>query len=99
MAIIVIRSKTMEKISGTYSIEWSVTEAGRSSDGKLWQRSRLVSRKRGQQIIRERGLVMSHETPDGEVYDTPNGDFKALFPEGLRSKDDERKIESIDNLV
>ena len=36
---------------------------------------RLLSREEAMQIIREKGLVLVHQTPFGSVYDTPDEPF------------------------
>lgn len=98
MALIVIRSKTKEKISCTFCYEWSVHSAHRTAGGELVMKSHLVTRERALQIIDKRGLIVAHHTKDGEIYDTPEGDFKALFPRGLRMRDEVYMIEKTDNL-
>jgi len=98
MALIVIRSKTKEKISCTYCYEWSVHSAHRTAGGELVIKSHLVTRERALQIIDKRGLIVAHENKDGEIYDTPEGDFKALFPSGLRLRKEVQMIENTDNL-
>lgn len=58
----------------------------------------LVDRQKAQTIIERRGLVESYSTKDGEIYDTPEGDFKALFPFGLLQKEDMETISKTDKL-
>lgn len=98
MALIVIRSKTKEKISCTFCFEWSVTHAHRTVGGELVMKSYLTTREKALKIIERRGLVVAHQTNDGEIYDTPEGDFKALFPRGLRLREEVQMIEKTDNL-
>ena len=98
MGIIVIRSRTKERISGTYCFEWSVHTYGRNSWGDLQITSRLVDRHKALELIKRHGLVESHSTKDGDIYDTPDGAFKALFPEGLRDKYDIEQIEKTDRI-
>lgn len=98
MATIVIRSRTREKISGTFSFEWSIHHARRNSHGELSLSSKLVDRHKAQEVIDRLGLVESHHTKDGEIYDTPDGAFKALFPCGLRNKFDIEQIEKTDRI-
>ena len=98
MATIVIHSITKEKISGTFCFEWTKTVASRSRYGTLSMMSRLVDRKKAKEIIEKNGLVESYSTRDGEVYDTPDGAFRALFPEGLNRKDEIEIIERLDRL-
>ena len=69
----------------------------RLRDGFLIMKSRLIDKKKAQEIIEKEGLVESHRTADGEVYDTPGGEFKAMFPRGY-SREDEKVIDKIDNL-
>lgn len=84
MATIVIHSRTQEKISGTYSFEWSLHKGWRDGRGELHIESRLLSREKAEAFINRKGLVESHSTRDGEIYDTPDGAFKQLFPNGVR---------------
>lgn len=85
-------------ISGTFCMEWRVTEASRSPFGFLSVRHSLVTREKAMAVIRQHGLVKSLKTPDGVLYDTPDGEFKALFPLGLRDKDERYMIERIDKV-
>lgn len=98
MAIIVIRSRTKERISGTFCFEWSVTEAIRRRSGSLIMRTYLTTRDKAKDIIKSNGLVESYSTNDGEVYDTPDGNFKALFPDGIRTKAEREMIEKLDRI-
>lgn len=98
MATIVMHSITKEKISGTCCYEWSVTEAHRIRSGELYMRSMLVKRSKALQVIEKHGLVEAYSTREGTIYDTPEGDFKALFPRGLRTKRDIEAIEKTDRL-
>ena len=98
MATIVIRSRTKERISGTFCFEWTETVASRSRYGTLSMRSRLVDRKKAHEIIEKNGLVESYSTRDGEIYDTPDGAFKALFPRGIDNYREMEMIEKIDRL-
>ena len=98
MPIIVIKSRTKERITGTFSTEWSVHRARRHADGTLSLTSNLVSKRNAQKTIREYGLVSSFQTPDGEIFDTTTGSFKELFPNGLHSKADIKTIETVDRL-
>ena len=96
--MIVIRSKTMEIISKTYCVEYSLHTASRTSGGSLVFSSRLIDRRRAKEIIDKKGLVESYRTEDGEIYDTPNGDFKALFPEGIHTIGEKILIERADKI-
>lgn len=96
--MIVIRSRTKEKISGTFCFEWSVHTYKRDCYGYLLINSRLVDRHKALELIKRHGLVESHTTKDGEIYDTPDGAFKALFPYGLRNKFDIEQIEKTDRI-
>ena len=98
MATIVIHSRTQEKISGTCGYEWSKHTFHRLMSGELVTKSVLLTRQKALDVIRRLGLVESHRTEDGEIYDTPDGEFKRLFPDGVRTKQDLQKIEQIDNL-
>ena len=98
MGIIVIRSRTKERISGTFCFEWSVHTYRRNSWGYLQITSKLVDRHKALELIKRHGLVKSLTTKDGEIYDTPDGAFKALFPEGLRDKFDIIQIEKTDRI-
>lgn len=96
MATIVIHSRTRERISGTYTMEWSLHTGRRLVDGTLVMSSRLIDKEKARQIIDKAGLVECHRTKDGEIYETPQRDFKALFPRGIRTKEDMQKIENTD---
>ena len=98
MAKIILHSKTTEKISRTCCYEWSEHTFKRGPDGKLITKSRLLDKQKAQRIIKKYGLVESFSTKDGEVYDTPEGDFKKLFPNGIQNKDDAAAIEKVDKL-
>ena len=97
MATIVIHSRTKERISCTYGYEWSMHVGHRLRDGSLIMKSRLIDKKKAQEIIEKEGLVECHRTADGEVYDTKFGNFKEMFPRGY-SREDEKVIDKIDNL-
>jgi hypothetical protein len=97
-AIIVMRSRTKDKITSTYTFEWSVTRARRDRTGKLTMSTSLVTRKQGEELIEKHGLKECYSTRDGEVYDTPDGAFKALFPDGLRDREDYEQINKLDKI-
>lgn len=96
--MIVIKSRTQERITGTYSTEYSCHIARRTVFGALYLASQLVTRAKAKKLIREHGLVLSHKTPDGEIYDTPTGSFKALFPNGIQTKKDMITIDTVDRI-
>lgn len=96
MATIIIHSRTKEKISGTYCMEWSKHVFHRLANGKLDVKSRRVSKSVALGVIQKLGLVEAYRTIDGEIYDTPDGELKKLFPEGIRSQKDLSAIENID---
>lgn len=98
MATIVIRSRTREIISGTCCYEYSVHTASRMSSGSLYFTSKLIDRKKAKAIIEKKGLVESYRADEGEIYDTPEGDFKALFPRGIRTIGDKILIERADKI-
>ena len=98
MPTIVLHSRTKEKISCTYGYEWSIHTFHRLKNGELVTKNRLTTKEKALEFIEKHGLVESFRTEDGQVYDTPEGDFKALFPKGIRSREDQRKIENTDNL-
>lgn len=98
MATIVIRSKTKERISGTSYAEYSIHHINRSSAGILSMSSRLVTKKKANETIKRLGLVESYSTPSGQIYDTPDGACKALFPNGLESKKEIELIEKADKI-
>lgn len=98
MPLIVIKSRTRERITGTYSTEYSCHFARRTEFGALSLASQLVTRAKAKKLIREFRLVLSHNTPDGEIYDTPTGSFKALFPNGIQTMKDMRTIETVDRI-
>ena len=98
MATIVIRSRSKEKISGSFTFEWSVHTFHRLKNGELIAKNKLIDRAKALKIIESKGLVEAIRTKDGEIYDTPEGDFKALFPDGIRTKADNEAIEKTDKL-
>ena len=98
MATIVIRSRTKERISGTYCWEWSLHIFHRLLNGEIVATNKLIDKKKAQSIIERRGLVESIRTADGSIYDTPDGDFKRLFPYGVRTKGDIDAIEKTNRL-
>lgn len=61
-------------------------------------RSRKIDADKARMIIAENGLVEAHRTQDGEIYDTPQRDFKALFPDGLRNRNEIEQIEKTDRI-
>ena len=98
MTTIVIRSLTKERISCTFCYEWSRHDAYRDGHGILHLKSKLITRKKALELIERLGLVESHLRKIGEIYDTPEGDFKALFPDGIKSKSDFEAIEKTDKI-
>lgn len=71
-----------------YRVEATVTRADTNDDrnviGSAWQyeeistpeiQGRILSREKAMDIIREKGLVLVHQTPFGSVYDTPDEPF------------------------
>ena len=97
MATIVIRSKTKERISRTSYAEYSIHHINRSSAGTLTMTSRLVTKKKANETIKRLGLVESYSTISGQIYDTPDGACKALFPNGL-NKEELEIIEKADRI-
>ena len=98
MAIIVIHSLTKERISGTYTFEWSWHKINRLLNGELVIKSHLVNKDKAKMIIDREGLTVAYKTKKGEVYDTPGQDLKALFPMGLQAKSDIDAIEKVDRI-
>ena len=98
MVTIVIRSFTKELVTGSGCYEWSITQASRNSYGQLFMFTKLVTKAKARKTIEDLGLVESYSTRDGEIFDTPEGDFKALFPQGIRTFADKMKIEQTDRL-
>ena len=98
MTTIIIRSRTKERISGTFSFEWSRHDAWRDERGGLHVKNTLLSRQKAQRVIERLGLVESFRTKDGEIYDTPEGDFKALFPNGIKGRAENEIIEHTDKI-
>lgn len=84
-ATIVIHSRVRSVIGAETSMEWhSVTATGKA--GSVVVDSEEIDRAEARRIIDKYGLVIAHEEADGEIYDTPDGDFKALFPLGATSQ-------------
>ena len=96
MATIVIHSRTKEKISCTYCWEWSLHTFYRRLGGELITTNKLIDKKKALSIIDKLGLVEVHRSADGEIYDTPGGDLKRLFPRGLNDKVDILEISKCD---
>ena len=98
MATIIIHSRTKEKISGTYCMEWSLHKFTRLSSGEISTYSRLVDKSKALSIIQRLGLVEVYRTIDGEIYDTPDNDLKKIFPCGVLTREEMNTIEKINNL-
>jgi len=98
MAIIIIRSKTVERITGLCCYEYSRHSTWYDKAGRLRITSQLISRKKAHQLIKEHGLIAQYERPEGKIYDTPDQSFKALFPEGVKSAYQKKLIESVDEI-
>lgn len=98
MAIIIIRSKTVEKITGMCAYEYSQHRTWYDQYGHLRIYSQLLSRKKAQQLINKYGLVVQYDAPEGKIYDTPDQAFKSLFPDGIRTLAQKRLIESVDEV-
>lgn len=98
MATIVIRSFTIVPFVGIGGFEYSVTRAYRLSTGQLYMHTDLITKERARFLIKKLGLVESYSTEDGEVYDTPDGEFKALFPKGLKNRAEREMIEHTDKI-
>ena len=98
MATIVIRSFAKELITETGCFEWSVVRGHRDPSGELFMHTKLITKTRARQLIEKLGLVESYSMPEGEIYDTPAGEFKALFPAGIKNKREREIIEHTDNV-
>jgi hypothetical protein len=98
MVTIVIRSKTKERISGTCYAEYSIHQLHRNGAGELSVKSHLVTKEKAKATIKRLGLVESYSTAEGQIYDTPDGACKALFPAGIRSREEMAIIEKIDRI-
>lgn len=98
MPIIIIRSKTVERLTGTCAFEYKYVAGSRDSRGRLLILARLVSRKRAKKVIEKRGLVRAYSNEDGTIYDTEDRAFKALFPQGVKTAEEMDQIEKVDNL-
>ena len=98
MATIVIKSKTKERIHRTCMMEYTIHQFHRNSAGELTVKSKLVSKEKAAAAIKRLGLVESYATNDGKIYDTPDGALKALFPAGIRTREEMAMIEKTDNL-
>lgn len=95
MAVIILHSRVMERISGTFCFEWRYVSGYRNGMGELVLRSKPTTKSRALAAIKRHGLVLSHSTNDGQLFDTPAGDFKALFPDGIRSREEMSLIDKI----
>lgn len=62
----------------------------------LTMSSRLVTKQKAYETIKRLGLVEAYSTTSGQIYDTPDGAFKALFPDGLHNWEDIAIIEKAD---
>ena len=98
MATIVIRSRTKEKVSCTYLWEWSVHTFHRTMSGELITKNKRIDKHKAQELIKKHGLVEAYKTLDGEIYDTPDREFKKLFPYGIRGKEERELIERTDRI-
>lgn len=73
-----VKSKVLNRITHETDIVWvKFTKNGRRV------RPCELSRAEAREKIEAAGLVCVYKDKDGEVYDTPEGDFKKLFPSGL----------------
>lgn len=65
-------------------MQWyKFSASGRPGNATL--KATEITREEALDYIENHELIEAHKTRDGEVYDTPAGDFKALFPYGLPS--------------
>ena len=92
MAVIVIHSMTKERISKTVCYEWSLHEAHRNRHGELFMRSQLIKREKAMELIKKHGLVEAYREREGQIYDTPDGAFKSLFPNGVSTNAEKEAI-------
>jgi len=99
MNTIVMRSKVREKITGSCYFEWCRVRGRRDAWGYLHLDYKRMTREKALELIDELGLVESHRAKDGDVYDTPDGAFKALFPEGVRDVADSMEIDKLDKYL
>lgn len=80
-ATIVIHSRVRSLIGDGTSMEWhSVTAVGQP--GSAIVHTEEIDRAQAQELIKQHGLVVMHDEQDGEIYDTPEGAFRYLFPKG-----------------
>jgi hypothetical protein len=99
MATIVMRSKVKEKITGSCFFEWCRIDGRRDRFGYLHLTYRRLSREKADELIDKLGLKESHRAKEGDIYDTPEGAFKALFPDGVRDRLDSMEIDKLDKYL
>ena len=99
MATIVMRSRVKERITGSCFFEWCSIKGWRTAAGYLHLQYKKLTREKALELIDKLGLTESHRTKDGEVYDTPDGAMKALFPDGVRDTLDSMEIDKLDKYL
>lgn len=97
IASIVIKDKVTERVMKTVVPEWGLVTAVRSIDGDLTVVFREMSKEEAEERIARDGLEEAYRDRHGVIYDTPERDFRKLFPAGV-SYSDGKILESIDRL-
>lgn len=97
IASIVIKDKVTERVTKTVLPEWGLVTAVRSCDGDLTVVFREMTKDEAMERVESEGLVEVYRDRHGVVYDTPEENFRLLFPNGV-SYSDGKILESIDRL-
>ena len=98
IATIVIRSKTKEIISGTVFYEYCLLHAWRDGMGLLRTRGKSITRQEAKAYVKANGLTEVYSTRDGDIFETPDRPFKALFPNGIRNRQELEAIEKTNRI-
>ena len=93
-ATVILHSRTKTPIFGYTNMIWSEHTAIGTPGHKIRIRSTELTKEQALARIEALGLVEVHRTKHGEVYDTPDGKFKFMFPDGLSGLQEYRLIQN-----
>lgn len=80
--IAIIHSRVKSRIFGETAMQWHLLTGTMKKSGPDIK-AEEIERREALFLIRENGLVVTYSTDDGDIYDTPQQDFKAMFPNGV----------------
>jgi len=81
----IIKSKMKEKVTGSVVPEWGRVTAVRTGGGVVSFRWNSLTEASAKEEIERDGLKEAYRDRYGVVYDTPDGMFKSIFPDGLNA--------------